>query len=157
MTYFPNCQPIEEHHSLDRVGHIENKLRWVFMILVPLKGSHATVFQSEVHAILASSEYCVSEGIVNRAISICSNSSAALLAFKLYAVSSRVLLQCKDSLQELVLSNRVRLVWVLGHCGIHGNEEANALARAGSSSTFVEPELCLPLAPSSVKRRERVT
>jgi hypothetical protein len=30
-------------------------------------GSHATVFQSEVYAILACSEYCISEG---RAISI---------------------------------------------------------------------------------------
>jgi hypothetical protein len=36
--------------------------------------------------------------------------------------------------------------------GIHGNEEANAFARSGSSSDFVGPEPCLPLAPSSVKR-----
>jgi hypothetical protein len=59
-----------------------------------------------------------------------------------------------DSLQELALSNKVRMVWVPGHCGIHGNEVA-ALAGAGSSSAFVGPEPCLPLAPSSVKRRER--
>jgi hypothetical protein len=43
-------------------------------------------------------------------------------------------------------------VWVPGHC-IHGNEEANALV--GSSSAFVGSEPFLPLAPSSVKRRER--
>jgi ribonuclease HI len=47
-------------------------------------------------------------------------------------------------------------VWVLGHYGIHGNKEADALAKAGSSSAFVEPEPCIPLAPFSVKRRERV-
>jgi hypothetical protein len=41
------------------------------------------------------------------------------------------------------------------NCGIHGNEEADAFARSGSSSVFVEPEPCLPLAPSSVRRRER--
>jgi hypothetical protein len=70
-------------------------------------GSHATVFQSEVYSILACSKYCISEGNVNRAISICSDSRAALS----YAVSSRV--QYTDSLQELALSNRVRLVWVL--------------------------------------------
>jgi hypothetical protein len=29
--------------------------------------------------------------------------------------------QCRDALQEMALSNRVRLVWVPGHCGIHGN------------------------------------
>jgi hypothetical protein len=63
-----------------------------------------------------------------------------LLALKSYAVSSRVVLQCRDSLQELALSTRVRLVWVPVRCGIHGNEEADALAREGSSSAFVETE-----------------
>jgi hypothetical protein len=86
-----------------------------------------------------------------RALSICSDSRAALLALKLYAVSSRVVLQCRDL---LALSNRVRLMWLPGHCGIHENEEADALARAESSSAFVGSKLCLPFAPSSVKRRE---
>jgi hypothetical protein len=63
-------------------------------------------------------------------------------------------LQCGGSLQELVLSNRVRLVWVPGHCGIHENEEADAFAIAESSSAFVGPKPCLPLAFSSVKRGE---
>jgi ribonuclease HI len=89
---------------------------------------------------------------VNRAVLICYDSTAALLALKSYAVSSRVILQCRDLLQELALSNRVRLVWVPGHCGIHGNEEADALARARSSFAFVGPEPGLPLAPSSVGR-----
>jgi ribonuclease HI len=118
-------------------------------------GSNATVFQSKVSAILACLEYCFSEGIVNRAVSICSDSRDALLAFKSYAVFSRVVLQCGDSFKELALSNRVRLVWVPGRCGIHGNEEADALAKARSSSAFVGPEPCLPWALSSVKRRER--
>jgi hypothetical protein len=110
------------------------------------------VFQSEVYAILTCSEYCISEGIVNRV------QSALLVGLcwpLTYAVSSRVVLQCRDWLQELALSNKVRLVWVPGHCGIHGNEEADALARAGSSSAFVGPEPCLPLASSSVRQREQ--
>jgi hypothetical protein len=44
---------------------------------------------------------------------------------------------CGVPLQELALSNRVRLVRVPGHCGVHGNEEVDALARAGSNSAFV--------------------
>jgi ribonuclease HI len=76
-----------------------------------------------------------------------------LLALKSYAVSFRVVSQCEDSLQVLALSNKVRLVWVPGHCGIHRNEEADALARVGSSSVFVGPEHCLPLTTSGGKRR----
>jgi hypothetical protein len=40
--------------------------------------SRATVFKSEVYAILACSEYCISVGIFNRVVSICSDSRAAL-------------------------------------------------------------------------------
>jgi hypothetical protein len=57
-----------------------------------------------------------------------------------------------SSLQELALSNRVRLEWVPGHCDIHGNVEDDALARAGSAFVGLEP--CLPLAPLIVRRRE---
>jgi hypothetical protein len=94
-------------------------------------------------AILACLEYFILEGIVNRAASIYSGSRAALLDLKSYAVSSRVVLPCRDSLQELALSNRVQLVWVPRHCSIHGKEEADALARSGSSSAFLGPEPCL--------------
>jgi hypothetical protein len=45
-----------------------------------------------------------------------------------YGISKGI--KCRDSLQELTLSNRFRLMWVPGHCGIHGNEEADALAGA---------------------------
>jgi hypothetical protein len=107
-------------------------------------GYHATVFQSEVYVFLAGILHFGGEGIVNRAVSICSDSGAALLALKSYAMSSRIVLQCGDSLQELALSTRVRLVWVPGHCGIH--EEDGGLAIAGP---------CLQLEPSSVKQRER--
>jgi hypothetical protein len=108
------------------------------------------------NAILACSKYYILEGIVNRAVSICSDSRTALLAaVKSYAVSANVVLQCRNLLQKLALSNRVRLMWDPRHCGIHGNEETDALARAVSSTAFVRPEPCLPLAPSSVRRRER--
>jgi hypothetical protein len=57
-------------------------------------------------------------------------------------VSSKFILQCRDSLQKLAFYNIVQLVEVSGHCGIHENEEADAL-ETGSSSAFVGPELCL--------------
>jgi hypothetical protein len=50
-------------------------------------------FNPNIFAILACSEYCISEGIVNRAISICSDNRVALLDLQLYAVSLKVVLQ----------------------------------------------------------------
>jgi hypothetical protein len=70
-------------------------------------------------------------------------------------VSSRIVLQCGNSVQELAMSNKVRLVFVPGHYGIHENQEVDAFARARSNSALVGPEPCLPLAPSSVKWCER--
>jgi hypothetical protein len=73
-----------------------------------------------------------------RAISICSDSRAASLALKSYAVSFGVVLQCGDSLQELVLSNRVRLVCVPGDCGIH--ELVRCTCKSGIKFCFCRAE-----------------
>jgi hypothetical protein len=71
----------------------------------------AGVFSAFIsHAIMACKEYFISEGNDNRAVSICFDRRAALLTFKSYAMSSRVVLKCKNSLYELALYNRVRLV-----------------------------------------------
>ncbi|KAJ8915686.1 hypothetical protein NQ315_000620 [Exocentrus adspersus] len=51
-----------------------------------------------------------------------------------------MVLECTNSLAELGQSNKIRLVWVPGHCGVTGNEEADALARKGSTDIFTEPE-----------------
>jgi hypothetical protein len=47
------------------------------------------------------------------------------------------------SLQRLSIYNTVQLLWVPGHCGIIGNEEADGLAGVGSESKFYGPEPCL--------------
>jgi hypothetical protein len=51
-------------------------------------GFHATVFKSEVFAFLACSEYCISEGIVNKAISICSDSGPEVVGVQEYKRAS---------------------------------------------------------------------
>ncbi|KAJ8912666.1 hypothetical protein NQ315_008994 [Exocentrus adspersus] len=65
---------------------------------------------------------------------------AALHALKSPRITSQVVLECTNSLAELGQRNKVRLVLVPGHCGVTGNEEADALARKGSSDTFTGPE-----------------
>jgi ribonuclease HI len=53
------------------------------------------------------------------------------------------MLQCRNSLQQLSIHNRVQLFWVPGHCGIIGNEETDDLAGVGSKSNslFSRPKL----------------
>jgi ribonuclease HI len=96
----------------------------------------ATVFQAEVHVIMACSDYCLRECMTGKTIDICSESQVALLALSLHTVSSRLVLQSRNSLQGLSIHNRVQLFWVPGHCGIIRNEEADGLAGVGSKSSL---------------------
>jgi ribonuclease HI len=107
-----------------------------------------TVFQAEVYAILACSDFCLRECMTGKTICICSDSQAALLALSSHTVSSRLVLQCQNSLQGLSIHNRVQLFWVPGHCGIIGNEEADGLEGVGSKSNFCGPDSCLTVPKS---------
>ncbi|KAJ8909966.1 hypothetical protein NQ315_005973 [Exocentrus adspersus] len=108
-------------------------------------GKHASVFQAEVFAISA----CVSEnlkrGYSNQHIQICTDSQAALHALKSPRITSQVVLECTNSLAALGQRNKVRLVWVPGHSGVAGNEEADVLARKGFSDTLTGPEPAIGL------------
>jgi hypothetical protein len=90
-----------------------------------------------------------------KTICICSDSQAVLFALSKHTVSSRLVLQCRNSLQGLSIHNRVQLFWVpgqSGHCGIIGNEEADSRAGVVSKSSFSGPKPCLP-APKSLMTR----
>jgi hypothetical protein len=62
---------------------------WVFSDTLDIRksyalGSFATVFEIEVYAILACSDYCWSANMHNMTICICSDSKAALLTLSTY-------------------------------------------------------------------------
>jgi hypothetical protein len=80
--------------------------------------------------------------MTGKTICICSNSRAALLALSSHTVSSGLVPQFRNSLQELSLHKRVQLFWVPGPCGIIGNEEADGLAGVRSLSSFYGPKPC---------------
>jgi len=44
------------------------------------------------------------------------------------------------ALKTLASFNSVRLIWILGHCGIAGNEKVDMLAKQASSFCFAGPE-----------------
>ncbi|KAJ8975113.1 hypothetical protein NQ317_017975 [Molorchus minor] len=73
-----------------------------------------------------------------------------LLAIESSKVKSRLVLECKKTLNDLDNRSQVILTWVPGHSGIRGDEEADILAREGSATRSamypigLEPVLGVP-------------
>lgn len=115
-------------------------------------GSYSSVFQAEVFAILACCQENLRRAYCDRHIYICSDSQAALKALDNIRVDSKLVFECRQTLDMLAKRNCVKLVWVPGHQGILGNEEADSLAREGSDREFYGPEPALGLSRSAVNQ-----
>jgi len=106
-------------------------------------GKFATVFQTEVYAILQCAYGNIRRAYKNKQILICSDSQAALKALSGPKVTSTLVAECLDALFALASLNEVTLFWVPGHQGILGNEQADKLARQASAMTLLGPEPAL--------------
>ncbi|XP_076285535.1 uncharacterized protein LOC143211596 [Lasioglossum baleicum] len=79
------------------------------------------------------------------------DSRAAIRSLGKVVTRSKLVRDCVTAITELAEHNHVSLLWVSGHSGIKGNEEANRLAREGTrchSGTIHRP---LKLASSVIK------
>lgn len=120
-------------------------------ISVPL-GCYVSVFQAEVYAIMSALEECAS--LPQRAkICICSDSRAAIAALSSSSVKSSLVADCRSLFADMRGRYSIELIWVPGHSGVHGNEKADALARAASATIPVGPEPILPIGPSRLKQK----
>jgi hypothetical protein len=106
-------------------------------------GKFASVFHTEIYAILL----CVYENIrrayKNKWILIFSDSQAALKALSGPKVTSRLVEEYLDALSVLASLNEVTLVWVPRHHGILGNEKADKFGRHASAMPLLSPEPAL--------------
>lgn len=114
-------------------------------------GPHITVFQAELFALVRCAFHCLQEKFYGCRISICSDSQAALKSLQSYKIDSSLVLECRALLDRLTVMNDVSLLWVPGHSDILGNEEADTLARNGSSHEFIGPIPFLPLSKNWAK------
>ena len=103
-------------------------------------GRVCTVYQTEMYAILQCARLESLRVRDNASIAICSDSQAALKSLSVAKVTSALVAEMVQALRQLAIFNSLRLVWVPGHRGIHGNEMADALARKASAMPFIGPE-----------------
>jgi len=113
---------------------------------------YATVFQAEVYAILACVYEIQSQNRLEKYVSICSDSLAALKAPRAVRTSPLVH-QCQRALNDISARHAVGLFWVPGHPGIRGNEIADGFARGGSALSFFGPELVLGVSRRDLQMR----
>ena len=81
---------------------------------------------------------------MKRRIHICSDSRAAIAA--LAKTTSKLSLEWESTkaLEKLIGSNEVTLVWIPGHHGTPGNEEADKLAKEGTNGVPSEQTVGIP-------------
>jgi ribonuclease HI len=106
-------------------------------------GKFASVFQTEIYAILLCAYENIRRAYKNKRILIFSDSQAAHKALSGPKVISRLVEECQEALTVLTALNEVTLIWVPGHCGILGNEMVDRLARQASSMPLLGPEPAL--------------
>lgn len=116
-------------------------------------GPHASVFQSEVFAILHAIYWLLDGNYQNRHICLFVDSQSALLALEAMHTSSCLVRECHSTLNSLASSNLVRLMWIPAHSDFRGNEMADGLAKAACAANhedFIGPLPILPIPLSLV-------
>jgi len=114
-------------------------------------GKFATVFQTEIYAILQRACENIRRPYKNKRILIFSDSQATLKALSSPKVTSGLVSECLDALTALFSLNEVTLAWVPGHRGIPGNDEADKLARQASAMPLLGLEPALGIRKCSAR------
>ena len=109
---------------------------------------NCTVFQAELTAIKVTCEYLYDHS--NKHIIIWTDNLSSIQAVTALNIKSRTIRDCYDALNKLGNSNTVELRWIAAHADLWGNEQADELAKLGTTSNSI---LKCPIPYSYIKKK----
>jgi len=119
-------------------------------ISVPM-GQYPTIFHAEVHAIGRCALLNIHHKYKGGHIWIMPDSQAAIKALLNPEITSGVVKESLEALNELGKENSVALFWTPGNTGIPGNEVADELAKDGAQRSILGPELFCGIGSNAIK------
>ena len=112
-----------------------------------------TVFQAEIIAICNACRDMLNRNMKGLTINFYVDSQSAIKAINSYEIKSKLVLECKEVLNQLANNNSVQISWIPGHEGHMGNEVADRLAKRGAAMEPIGPEPILPINKTSIKQQ----
>jgi ribonuclease HI len=97
-----------------------------------------SVFQSEIETKTKCCELIKSKNITNENILIATDCKQGLTSLKNPCTRSKTVLRCKNVLNEIAITNKVKLVLLKSHNKYTGNKEADSLAKDGANKNEVD-------------------
>ena len=112
------------------------------------------MFQAEVNAV-SLALICL-RNTVGLNVAFFIDSQAAILALRSHTTHSKIINECKAKLSEFSKSNTCSIIWVPGHHGVPGNEQADLIANTAAVQDWVGREPSLPVSMCIVKKELKV-
>jgi ribonuclease HI len=112
-------------------------------------GTHATVFQGEVMALIEVGHFL--KGTTADNINIYVDSSSVLKSLVTEGTTSALVLEAFEIMEEVGNGRTLKLEWIPAHTGYEGNERADVLAKRAAETCPCGPQPIVPLSPSVVK------
>ena len=92
----------------------------------------SSIYQAEAKAIEIAALTLLNNNIMNREITIYSDSQSVLKSLTKKNITNQFILDCHTALNELGKTNKIETIWIPGHAGYQGNETADHLTKEGS-------------------------